>query len=546
MGSKWRRRLGRALAILGSLAVAGLVALHILAERRLAEREEPASPGVASVQQRRTAEGLPFTVDNSPARFRLDIDRGAPATCRLFSSHAAAMAHARDSGWAFLPSVGLLHHKCKRANDALVRALETALQNGWPEDRQIGKRDALRALAARLQNLASNAPPDQRPHFETALVYVASGLAAGGVQIELPSHLTSHVHRTLDTFQSDPLVSRPIGFWSESPSLEQIFRQDRLLAQGLVLDERGLPAAIVLAGVILDDPELRAAFTRIAAFCARLTNPPDSRRLSPSRLTDLARKGQAWNERLAPSAIAASRARLPSGAAPPSFALVAYARSPEEALLQKRQYGFRMSDLVRAIERRELDLVPTADSGWYDYQWHAVETLLLPDRAHEKTKLILSADYRRRLRESFLAAVATDRETHIKTLPVSIIGHMGSQPGRPARVGPEFAVEPLATVYLRLGRAYRFLGTGHGDIETVAPRDPVSGRRPRFGWRHRPPFQPLEARPPVPSPATHSLLASCAIAMPAPPHGRNSTTKKMLAQVPRSAGRAARPYLPHP
>jgi len=46
--------------------------------------------------------------------------------------------------------------------------------------------------------------------------------------------------------------------------------------------------------------------------------------------------------------------------------------------------------LIRAIRQGKVDLAPTASSGWYDYQIHALKTFLLPEKGEENPKLLLT------------------------------------------------------------------------------------------------------------------------------------------------------------
>src|SRR5260370_34192493 len=49
-----------------------------------------------------------------------------------------------------------------------------------------------------------------------------------------------------------------------------------------------------------------------------------------------------------------------------------------------------MRELITAIRSGKVDLKPRKDGGWYDFQVHALETLLLPERGEETNKLLLT------------------------------------------------------------------------------------------------------------------------------------------------------------
>jgi len=115
-----------------------------------------------------------------------------------------------------------------------------------------------------------------------------------------------------------------------------------------------------------------------------------------------------------------------------------------------------MKELVRRIRSGEVDLKPKADSGWYDYQVYALETLLLPEKGPEKDKLFLTRAYKKRMLEAFKALVTKRRETHVRQLGTAEKAMSGPPPLQ-EKVRPRLRVEPSPTYYLRTARAYAFL-----------------------------------------------------------------------------------------
>lgn len=463
---RWRRRAAGLLLILLALAFLGIMGIVSYLDRLVADDDTADYMFMLRLdsverQRRQTEDGYVFEVDNSPATFILDLMPKAEMTHqRLFPDHAAAIVYARQAGLNILPSVGLVHDKCKKVNDQLSRVLEVAMQADLPRDELPGRRGALQLLATALQEQLEQAAADHRPAFERALVYVAGALQAGGSARppNLPPELARQAAREVQDFLAIPVLSRPIGFWDQTQELIDIFRQDRFLGQGLCM-EKETAAAIALAGTIVDNPPLRAAFERSARFGSRLTNPPPEYRFSPLSFSGLTSPQEPWSQRLSRQRLQEIRQALPPSLDTVSLALAAFAFSPEEALWLQTPLGFSGAELIRAIEQGIIDLEPKPDSGWYDYQWYALETLVLPERGSEDHKLITNLAYRDRLREIFLAAIARDRETHIKNLPIYTIGASLHESEREVPVGPQFTVEPLPTVYLRQARTYRFLKT---------------------------------------------------------------------------------------
>ena len=115
-----------------------------------------------------------------------------------------------------------------------------------------------------------------------------------------------------------------------------------------------------------------------------------------------------------------------------------------------------MAELIRRIRSEEAGLAPGKEDGWYHYQVFALETMLLPSRGQENDKLLLTANYKRRLIEAFKALIAKRRETHARQLEPS--QGMEEAPLEEGEVCPRLRVEPLPTFYLRTARAYGFLG----------------------------------------------------------------------------------------
>ena len=81
-----------------------------------------------------------------------------------------------------------------------------------------------------------------------------------------------------------------------------------------------------------------------------------------------------------------------------------------------------MRELVRRIRSGEVDLKPGPDSGWYDCQVYALETLLLPGKGQERDKLLLTKAYKKRMLEAFQALITKRRETHVRQLGPAMAG----------------------------------------------------------------------------------------------------------------------------
>ena len=123
--------------------------------------------------------------------------------------------------------------------------------------------------------------------------------------------------------------------------------------------------------------------------------------------------------------------------------------------------GFSLIDeMTKRIQAGELKLLPTADSGWYDYQTWALEPLVIPEKMPEAEHLALDVTYRKQLLELFKGILALTRETHIKQLELPP-NRMILPPGAEVVIDiyPELSAEPLATYYFRRAWSYYFIRT---------------------------------------------------------------------------------------
>ena len=428
--------------------------------------------------------GTKYTVNNSIATFDLDVADDDRHCRTLFRSYAAALAYCRDAGLPTLPSVHLVQGKCKQFDDGLTAALELAIQRGLPGDSHLGRQDALERLLATLLELPDQSPATDRDAADRAAVYVATALKLAGVELQVPARLAKRIAATEAKFLEMP-EARPIGFWNWSHDLRAIFLQDRFLSLGMPADS---PEAIVVAMVILRDPLLVEAFRRFHAFDAKLTNPPERGTSEQSATFQATVLFIDMAEFVgSPSHVLSSKEFHHIGSLLSErfgknarFALATQAASKEYDLLAPLGAQGDVTDsmglIIDAVKTGRLDLEPKDDSGWYDYQWYALETLLLPNKAQEAGKLTLSASYKRRLEDAFRTSLTKHRETHIKRLPyITLCSSLGGEPREPEKIeiGPQFCAEPTATVYLRYARGYRFLRTamhavlGQSSLQTL-------------------------------------------------------------------------------
>ena len=352
-----------------------------------------------------------------------------PGLLTLYPSYAAAVAAAPVRG-SVLPSVNLIDGKAKQFDDGLYAALDRAYYKGLR-----GRLVSHVELVRRLYEKAGKDSP--------AAPYLAAGLELAGVSVE-PADPAAKA-RLLRAFRENEVASKPIGFYTWDDTLAACFRFLRFFQQEFDAEHLTVPAALnrALAG----DATLRTDYRKALDFYAHLTNPyiclsvADLPAGDPPGAEDfrrLCRQKKASHEAVALFPPSTSRETV-------LFEKLFPTGLPENANL--------MRELVQRIRSGEVDLQPRPDSGWYEYQAYALETMLLPEKGQEHDKLLLTRAYKKRMLEAFQALITKRRETHVRQMA------MGKAAAAPpaARVQPRLRVEPCPTYYLRTARAYAFL-----------------------------------------------------------------------------------------
>jgi hypothetical protein len=376
---------------------------------------------MAELNDRRLEGG--WRINASAAVLRLDVPMLKPdadaSLLELRPSYADAMAKA-PSSIKVLPSINVIDGKAKQFDDGLFAAIDVAYYNG--------RNPKLESLVTLIERVCQHAAPES-----PASAFLAAGLKIAGVDVKTdqPDQVASWLSR----FESNTMYSKPLSFYTWSPELTQVFRFMRFFQQPLPPNQPNLIAD--LAKAVGADPKLLEDYKRVNAFYARLTNP-----LANLTLADvLERRGK-------------SDGRLPIAVFPISrsketelFGLLFPEGLPAGADL--------MREMIKAIRRGQVDLAPSASSGWYEYQIHALETFLLPEKGEENPKLLLTKAYKKRMLEAFQALMTKRRETHARDLEAKSASLM--EPPPRARVKPRLRVEPCPSYYLRTARSYDFL-----------------------------------------------------------------------------------------
>ncbi len=344
----------------------------------------------------------------------------------LHPSYAQAITAARvkHPNAEILPSVNLLDGKAKQFDDGLYAALDQAYYRGL-HDRLKSHIDLVRRVYMILGKDSIAAP------------YLAAGLELAGVEVE-PAD-TEAKAKWLKDFHADEVASKPIGFYTWDKDLETCFRFLRFFQHEFTADALAVPRALQEA--VRSDPVLEEDYRRALSFYAKLSNPALGHSiLNFPDTMDQARPGEHATIAFFPSST--SRETV-------LFEKLFPLGLPESAQL--------MDELIRNIRSGKVDLKPTRDSGWYDHQVYALETLLLPEKGEEHGKLVLTKEYKKRMMEAFKALMTKRRETHVRQMANPFVLASAMPADLPVKYAPRLRVEPCPSYYLRTARAYAFL-----------------------------------------------------------------------------------------
>ena len=405
----------------------------LLVDDRL-EDKQPSPFDGALVDSRPIGYAKEWLINHSAAVFRLDVPMLRP-DCEgnllvIHSSYgAAAAAAAAGKAGHVLPSVNLIDGKAKQFDDGLVAALDLAYYRGL-KDKLVSHVDLVRRIYDKVGKNSVAAP------------YLAAGLELADVRVE-PGDV-SQKEQYLRKFRDNEVASKPIGFYTWNPELADCFRFLRFFQSEF--SPENARVLLSIAQALGPDPTLLTDYRKAVAFYSRLTNPSlclsaadlpaGAAGLTSAEFVQLCEARRVWHK---------------------SVALFPPSTSRETVLFEKLfplglpPNANLMRELIRRIRSGEVDLKPRPDSGWYDHQCYALETLLLPEKGEERNKLLLTKAYKKRMVEAFQALITQRRETHVRQLGVAY----KSRP--PPEIAPRLRVEPCPSYYLRTARAYAFL-----------------------------------------------------------------------------------------
>jgi hypothetical protein len=395
-------------------------AQDVLADDRL-EEKKPIAFDPALVDRRPLGKKDEWRINASAAVLRLDVPMikpdQEPDLLTLHPSYAKAIGPDPASR-SVLPSVNLLDGKAKQFDDGLYAALDEAYYKGL-QNKLLSHVELVRRLYTKVGKDSVAAP------------FLAAGLELAGVQVEATN--AGEKARLLAQFRGDEVRSKPIGFYTWNATLGDCFRFLRFFQRPFGEDERQVPQA--LAGALQSDKALLDDYRKALDFYAKLTNPYHHKTVA-----DLVSGGEPVRGPVALFPASTSKEAV-------LFEALFPTGLPPDADLMK--------ELITAIRSGKVDLTPKADSGWYERQVYALETMLLPEKGEERDKLLLTRAYKKRMLEAFQALITKRRETHVRQLHMAEAAM--AMPPPLDKVQPRLRLEPNPSFYVRTARTYAFL-----------------------------------------------------------------------------------------
>ena len=415
------------------------------------------------------------TLNKSKTLTKLDIgdmrETDPEFVDKIFPDRSAALKAIKNKvneEVSIIPSIETVNGKLKKFNDGLYAGIELAVEESdtvFPSKKQF-----LLDVAEKLNELSAEVDGEALTHVDSARAYIALALIYSGVdEIPFDEKIISSANAQKDEIDGE-FYLQPTGFYTWSDDLKMIFKRDRLL-QNYQDDDIPYETAtfgrnIALNLAITSDEELEKNYDAILTLYSDLTNP-----FADYPVTSLKPYVNGIDSLNSVASITEKflednpREWL-SECCNNHFAIIPSSYSKETDYFQSFscQPDFDgnidfMNELILAIKTGTMDLEPDENSGWYDYQTYALETLLLPERGEENNNLLLTKEYKEKLIESFKSILIQNRETHVKELEMGSSDKSGIDTTVEFDIYPKLPAEPFSTFYLRNARAYRFLKT---------------------------------------------------------------------------------------
>lgn len=405
------------------------------------------------------------TLDKSAALTKLDVVgfSGDDSTLNSALFHGYLDAAVALSDREIIPSMEVVEAALEPFDDGLFAAVEVAADDG-SSGSPVSKRAMLNAVLAQLVATAATGAASEQSYAREAAAQIAAAISLSGDAPTAPSDVLASAASLVSAFDADPIASRPIGFYTWTSRLSDIYQRDRFLqAYASVAPSFGAQAATAHA---LELAGQTSTYATVLSLYAGMSDASFDRPVSDllpgaaanGAFDDLpaleASFATAHPETTSSASCAAHLAVLPSSEGTDERVfrqLFCASTSPAPAHL--------LDVLVNLIRSGQIDLTPVAASGWSSRQLWALQTLLAPDTAPEKDNLFLTAGYKQKLIDTFQTILTENRETQAKQ--DGIARSYGVSAAGPLLIDlwPLLPVEPFPSYYLRTARAYSFVRT---------------------------------------------------------------------------------------
>ena len=385
----------------------------------------------------------------------------------IYPDYQTAWTALKTQDLKIIPSIEMINVKLKQFNDGTLAAIEMALQAGLKEI-WLGKSAFLKTVVKELEEEA----------YQEARIFIVTGLSLGNDSYPIPQDINSEVEANKKYFLDLKYQSKPLGFYTWNQALEGIFKQDRYFQLGLFAEDSSSPESrtrdeqiIFQLGTILKDTQLRETYRTLLCVQNNITNPPYLLPLEvmidyiPANIQDLREAidnftlnaDENYPRLIAPETLIP----YPQSVVEDPYRVFslfppAYAKETEivQKMVKMGILGNYMNEFIKALWKGDIEITPDNNSGWYDYQLWALESLLNPSVAEENDRVYLTKEYKERLINAFKTIMTKNRETHIK-----FIGGLVLLSAKPQPQEIEIHVEPQITLLLRQIQGYIFLYT---------------------------------------------------------------------------------------
>ncbi len=402
--------------------------------------------------------GCDFLLNKSKSITRLSLQqlKGDDAALDgvLFPTRSAALDKLGSRN--VLPSMEVVNAALRPFTDGLHAAVQLIAERG-AKDALVNKRQVFDAVLEELLARIA-ADPSNDAARDAAADFAAARRIGGDSASDLPSDVDATVSDRLAAFEQDHFVSKPIGYYTWMPELQTIYRRDRFLMQATPT-----PASVSeVVDLLAKRPDLQSSYDDVVQSYAGMVQPANASTPIDVAKTDVDSDSSPAGYASGSKKMAAFLGTSPEFATgcnsgfrwlPPLAS--AEARLYERVACRGNPRSNNWMDaLIQAIQSGDIDLTPTTQSGFYDRQLYALETLLLPERGSENQHLALTRAYKEKIIDSVKSVLSRSTETSAKQL---FILNPSLFEWKSAYIYPRLPVEPFPTFYLRTARAYSFL-----------------------------------------------------------------------------------------